>query len=528
METKADFSLPLDKIKYRISRPEEVDSLFPDHLIVSFSETQLKHYVTTLLLHQENAFIKTRILLKTATIDPFNETLNYWIITSGFVIAPFKAQEVLIKLKTLHTFNSIYHRSEDLSNITFERYIPQVKSVLHNFLLELRDCIPHSPFLWFYLQSTLNPPANTGWEGWCKLFNTYNPEAIEQTREAINLDFVRAWLPYSPELNSAYLAYIKGNYSKALHCSRKMISQGENQGSNEEHYLATGLIIKLGEIFAERFKTILYEFNSKNYNKVIELVDKIIIDQQERKNFSNLEWNTLYLMSAKSHKKIGEPDIALKRYERVYPWLINSPENNFEQQVLTVKAIENLKAKVNSHLNQSDFFKSNNPRVLYNQGLVEAEQKNYAQAILLMDEALALYIPQRGLISIDCIDCYSEIASCYRASGDIYNAYIKCNMAYALASKVYIKEESKLLDIENQLRQLELTLSIQIYGENSKKCAKAYENLGLISLKKGDTQEALEAYENSRKIYFKNGGIKDNIQEVLAKIQESQLASEFS
>ncbi|MBA2709761.1 MAG: tetratricopeptide repeat protein [Tatlockia sp.] len=527
---------------YHISRVDELETLFPPELIKSFEEYELRNYVSTLISHQDDDLIKLHLLLKMATIDSFNEDQNFWIIKKAFEIAPFNGEKTLTKLTIAHSLNRVYNLSVDLGDVTWERYIPDNGSMLQNFLLQLRNYIPQSPFLWFYLQSSLQPIKK---DGWGKLFEIYNPETYDEVIKKIHSHFVLEWLHFIPDLNSACLEYLKGNYRECLEeCSKVLANEDSNENKVSENelnltknifYLAYSQINKkdenlegiLGPIYGKIIKVALNEFDKHNYEKVVEIIAKVLTDPDEKKKYTMVEWNTLFGISAISYENIGETNKALNHFEAVYPQILRSNENHFGQKKIALQGIERLRVSNQSIPNQSEFFKNyTNPLVLYQAGLTLGKQRDYSKAIHLFNKALAFFIPQKGLISKECIACYSALAFAYGEQGELVDAHIKINMAYALGSQVYQTGQPDLLHIEKQLRKLDLTFSIKVYGELSLETAEAFKNLGMLYNEDGDLQKAEQAFEKASIIISKISGENSELnQELLTKISELDLSS---
>src|SRR5260221_10278060 len=128
---------------------EDINRLFPDTLIKTLkssnpdAEANLKKHISDFINQQKNIQDKLQVLMKSATIDEFNENINYWIIKTAFELVPASKR----------------------------------KSMFHEFLHELVKYIPQSTFLWFYLQHTA---CSLGKHAWKLLFKTYPPENINQ------------------------------------------------------------------------------------------------------------------------------------------------------------------------------------------------------------------------------------------------------------------------------------------------------------------------------------------------------------
>ncbi|MBA2651260.1 MAG: hypothetical protein H0U73_03165 [Tatlockia sp.] len=71
-----------------------------------------------------------------------------------------------------------------------------------------------------------------------------------------------------------------------------------------------------------------YEFDKDDFENVIQIV---VFNPQERKIYTTVQWNTPHGMSARSYKKIGKHNEALKLFEKVYPWIVGSSENPYSQ-----------------------------------------------------------------------------------------------------------------------------------------------------------------------------------------------------
>jgi tetratricopeptide (TPR) repeat protein len=465
-----------EDFKYRITNNEEINNLFPIELIDAYSkpnpseEYKLEEYVCALITDQINDSLNLNILLKTATIDSLNEPRNYWIIKKAFEIAAFDGKETSLKLLVAYNLNRVYGRAHlDPKGTTYERYIPTNGSLLQNFLLALRDYIPQSPFLWFYLQYSLQPIASTDW---LALFDTYNLENIKEVREAIFPHFVQEWLHFTPELVLACLEYAKENYPNALAACGKLFALHEKgkEIPKQELYLANGFFNHIVGQLESRLKEdkspfhmAMLELRQGNFEKVIKILTPVVSNPQEVNNYTPVEWNTVYGMLAKSHELIGETDKALVLFETVYPRLVRSCENHYGQKEVAFDAIVCLKTKDNATLAQTDFFENNaNPLVFYKRALVREGQKEYLEAISLFNKALTLYIPKTGLISKECLACYSSLAFSFQKLGNIDTAYLQCNMAYALALQLYQKGQVELDTIEQQFRQLELEINSPI------------------------------------------------------------------
>lgn len=474
MEIKTEPSVA----NYRVTTEEDVNHLFSQEFIEKYlepnplEENTLIEYVSTCISHQETDALKLKILLKTAAIDPLNEARNFWIIKKAFEIAPFDGKENLMKLNVVHTMSMLYgYTQQDPKGTTLERYIPLNGSAVQCFLLKLKTCIPQSPFLWFYLQYSLQPVAKGDW---IQVFDAYNLENIQEVKNQIFTHFIQEWLHFTNEFNSICLKYAKAvtplDYAYVIEACGTLFKQYE-QGLRKQdgEYYLTQLIYNTlrsqtkndNDLFEQAFT----EFEQTNYNKVIELLTPVISNPDELKNHKLLVTNSMYGMLAKSHQEIGESGKALILFETVYSRIVSSNQHHYRQKEIAFDAIVCLRSKSKTNTPQTEFFKNEdtNPFVIYKQGVEKLEQKEYAEAIALLNDALAFFIPKKGLISKECLQCYSKLSFSCQQLGQLDSAYTFCNMALALAIELYLKNQIE--EIKIQLEQLKTQISAQTLEE---------------------------------------------------------------